>query len=68
MFQKHTVDYPDDCKRIQCVANELKFDFSLRDAEDFWEWFSDEYYCAGWMILPEKDAELRQLLEENYNS
>lgn len=23
--------------------------FSIRDAVDFWEWYSDNYYCAEWL-------------------
>lgn len=65
LYKKHKIRYPDDCARLQRLINELGYEFSLREAEDFWEWYSEHYYCASWLHLPEKDEDIKRIFEEN---
>lgn len=44
--------YKSQIDRLTVVMNEAMdnmLSFSTNDAIDFWKWYSNEYYCAGWM-------------------
>lgn len=60
------VDYPDDCMRIQKVANRMGYDLTLRDAEVLWERHSDDH-AAGWLFVREDDdAEIEGAIREYF--
>ena len=60
------VRYSKDCIRIKNIAEKLGYDCSLREAEELWETYSEDKYCAGWLILPEEDEQIIEAIEEYY--
>ncbi len=56
------IRYPEDCLRIQKLCLSHKWDVSLAEANAMWETYSASM-CAGWMILPESDNILWQVIE-----
>ena len=46
------VDYIDDIRKLQRIMLDAGWDASLRDAFNFWEWYSDEL-CASFLDVPD---------------
>ena len=64
-FEISEVRYPEACKRIQRVAKEHGEKITLTEAQLIWEDYSD-FYCAGWLMLPESDSELWFTIEDYF--
>ena len=57
----HKYEYPEDITRIIRVASECGIELTPETAANLWEDYSDGF-CAGWMVLPRQDTELRSIL------
>jgi hypothetical protein len=62
--QRGAVRYEDDCRRLRDALNELGWDASLHDIGAAYSNYSEDSWAAGWMSLPESDAQLRIYAEE----
>ena len=47
------VDYPEDCEQLRLALLAIGVTVSIKGAEAFWSWRSDQW-SAGWLSLPEK--------------
>jgi len=56
-------DYPEDCVRIKRLAEKMGLNITLEKASDIWSDHSNDY-CAGWMILPKNDEEIKAIIAE----
>ena len=55
---EYNYDYPEDMKKILDYLNDHgKILVSGRCIEMLYREFSDEHYCAGWMIVDERTLE-----------
>jgi len=49
--------YPDDAARIvEVVSRTWGATITPGEAARIWEWYSDEYWAAGWMHIEDGDA------------
>lgn len=47
------IEFPDDVEKIHKIIKEVfEVTLSHHDVVDFWEWYSEEFLCAGWLINP----------------
>lgn len=62
VFKKPTHDYhsyqKEDIQRIVSVCARKGYELSEQDAMLAWEKYSEDHYCAGWLILPKEDEQL----------
>ena len=57
-MERPRVEYPEDCRRIQRIANQMGYSCSIWEAEAIWNNWSN-HSAAGWLCLPEDgDAEI----------
>lgn len=56
------IDYIGDCERIQAKLRMARWDLTLSECEDFWNWRSEQDH-AGWLNLNDHDMELARLRE-----
>lgn len=56
-YNEERESYPDDISRIVKVCRDTGYTVSRSMARRIWENHSDNY-AAGWLILPESDADL----------
>lgn len=61
--QQISIRHLPDCERIQKALATVDIRISIPDAERLWDSYSDDY-CASWLMLPETDAELIDMLTE----
>lgn len=54
----HHEDYEEDIQRIMLVCLQNDYLISQQDAMIAWEKYSEDYFCAGWLVLPKKDEEI----------
>ena len=46
------IDYPDDCDRIvNVIKRDLDVILQPIQAQEIWRWYSDSYFCAGWLMI-----------------
>lgn len=45
-------DFPDDVDRLERVSREAGLDLTRERVTDAYAAFSEEEYCAGWLLLP----------------
>lgn len=50
--------FTEDIQRIVSVCAKNELAISEQDAMLAWEEYSEQYYAAGWLCLPEKDSEV----------
>lgn len=55
-------EFPEDVERIK---NVMKTNVSDKLATEIWKTVS-EYFCAGWLTLPENDTDLYNMIREFY--
>ena len=48
------IDFPKDVIIIKGYLKEAGIDYDLIECNILWEWFSDDIYSAGFMIVNEK--------------
>ncbi len=54
------IDYPDDCNMIiDVIKKELDVVLKPFQAQKIWRWYSDEFFCAGWLQLVSEDEILK---------
>lgn len=59
------IDFLDDCLRIQTfIRTVFGFDISLMEVQDLWGYYSDNEFDAGWIVLPDSDTELGEILHK----
>lgn len=61
---EHIFRHPEDIKTMQNTLFDLGFLTSDVLIEDLYEDFSEDRYCAGWLILPENPDELKERMLE----
>lgn len=65
MIYKYSFDrcrYPSEVQRIvKLLASEGYF-LNAREAEELWEDYSESYFAASWLSLPEQDTVLLDIL------
>ena len=53
---KRVIDFPEDVERIRTtLLGALEIDLDPHDCVDFWEWYSEYAWCAGW-ITPDESS------------
>lgn len=65
----HVDVYQEDCERIQRVLQEREYEVSLEIVATIWERISEDYYSASWLILPDSDEGIWNMIQvfiENY--
>lgn len=50
--------YTKDIQRIVSVCEQKGYQISEQDAIIAWEKYSEDYYAAGWMMLPKDDKDV----------
>jgi hypothetical protein len=54
------IDYPDDCNMIiDVLKKELDVVLKPFQAQEIWRWYSDSYFCAGWLQLVSEEEILK---------
>lgn len=60
--------YKDNKNQVDAILDKMNSEmcnsvhFTINNAVDFWEWYSDEYYCAGWL---DEDTEILEKVDAN---
>ena len=54
-------EYPEDCNRIIDVAKKNGWELGKKQAVRLWKGYSEDL-AAGWLILPEEDSDLWDIL------
>jgi hypothetical protein len=50
--QRHTIDFESDCDKIIADFKKSRgVDVSRLQAASIWAWYSEDQYCAGWLML-----------------
>lgn len=53
-----------DCQQLRAVvAEERGVWITTRQAESFWEWYSEWTYCASWLKIPKADVEVAEAFD-----
>lgn len=52
------IDYPEDIRKIKEIIPELR-KYSDGQVQQFYKEFSDDVYCAGWMIIDQAECAYR---------
>lgn len=50
--------FKEDVQRIVSVCKDKGYELSEENAMIAWEKYSEDYYAAGWLILPKKDEDV----------
>lgn len=53
----------EDCKRIQGILERHNTEATLSECQDLWQDHSSKL-CASWIILPESDEDIWEILED----
>ena len=56
------IRYKEDVDRIVLAFAENDCQISDVDAASAWSMYSEEYYCAGWLMLPESNQHIDDIL------
>ena len=48
-------EYQKDIQRIVSVCKDKGYELSEEDAIVAWEKYSEDYFAAGWLVLPKND-------------
>lgn len=54
--------YAEDTYRIMAAFEENGYEITKQDAQIAWRTYSEEYYCAGWLMLPESNQHIYNIL------
>lgn len=57
--RKGPIEFPED---VEVISQHIREIFSVElpphDVEEFWAWYSEEVWCAGWLVNPtQRDVE-----------
>lgn len=58
-FRKtNTIEFPEDVNRIRVILNNRGYDAHPLDIQSAWEEYSEDRYCASWIILYPDDERI----------
>jgi len=55
--RQNAQDFPEDVGLVQAKARELGIGLTPEEAAAIYAWYSQEFYCAGWLMMTEREAE-----------
>ncbi len=55
--RQNAQDFPEDVALVQAKARELGIVLTPEEAAAIYAWYSQEFYCAGWLMMTEREAE-----------
>ncbi len=56
----------EDCRRIVNVLEKNGYIVTMEEAHELWQKHSTDY-CAGWLMMDDKDEDLFKILEKTFN-
>lgn len=62
--QREPIHYPEDVARIRRVLQAHGYMADPWQAQVMWESYSNFYFAASWLVLPDDDAALWAALEQ----
>ena len=54
---KPQTEHLEDCKRIQDILINKGFYATLEQCEELWHMYSEDEWCAGWLVMKGADDE-----------
>lgn len=50
-YRDYDIRHPEDCKRIQDALLNKGLYATMLQAQQLWESYSEDHWCAGWLIM-----------------